>query len=103
MGKGHPGPTHVCCVCAGVEGAPAQPDDLFDPRTQLLALVFAGQPVFPAGRFATGAWLQVGSVMAMLSWALLQVHCQHSAICQVGFCTIQRGLSCTLRSRRQLP
>jgi len=74
-------PIHVCCVCAGVEGALAQPDELFDPRTQLLALVFAGQPVFPAGRFATGAWLQVGSVMAMLSWALLQVLCQHSAIC----------------------
>lgn len=44
---------------AGVEGAAAQPDELFDPRSSLLDLVFAGQPVFPVGRFASGSWLKV--------------------------------------------
>jgi hypothetical protein len=46
-------------ILAGVEGLPARPDELFDPSSRLLRLVFAGQSSFPVGTFATTAWLDV--------------------------------------------
>lgn len=51
-------------IPVGVEGSPARPDELFDPRTQLLCLVFAGERVFPVGRSASATWLQVWLVSA---------------------------------------
>ncbi len=37
----------------------AQPKQLYDPTHRLLAQVFAGEPVFPTGMFATPGWLKV--------------------------------------------
>jgi len=37
----------------------ASPKDLYDPTVSLLATVFAGQPVFPHGRFSATPWLEV--------------------------------------------
>ena len=37
----------------------AQPKQLYDPTHRLLAQVYAGEPVFPTGMFATPGWLKV--------------------------------------------
>jgi len=56
-----------CCVEAmaaaafvsTANGSLACPRDLYDPSLPLLASIFAGQAVFPHGRFATPAWLDI--------------------------------------------
>jgi len=40
-------------------GSLAAPQALFDPSVPLLSSIFAGQPVFPAGRFAATPWLGI--------------------------------------------
>ena len=40
-------------------GEAAKPAQLYDPTHRLLAQVFAGESVFPAGAFATTGWLRV--------------------------------------------
>lgn len=37
----------------------AKPSALYDPSNRMLARVFAGEPLFPVGKFASSGWLKV--------------------------------------------
>jgi hypothetical protein len=85
----HLGKATCCTRLTGVEGLPARPDELFDPSSRLLRLVFAGQHSFPVGMFATTAWLAVCPVASRLTDTARQVLSLHS--CSIGPRHIWKG------------
>ena len=50
-----------------MHGILLRPDQLFDPRKPLLSKVFADDPVFPTGQFATDEWLAILRVLGLQS------------------------------------